>query len=53
VLQKEIKLGAIDERNKEELRKVTRQERLANLRLHQREAQREREVEEGLDITEE
>jgi hypothetical protein len=38
VLWKEIKSKGIDERNKEELRKVRRQERLASLRFQQREA---------------
>jgi hypothetical protein len=42
VLWKEIGSRGTDERKKEELRKVRRQERLASLRLHQREAQRER-----------
>jgi hypothetical protein len=42
VLQKEIGSRGTDERKKEELRKVRRQERLASLRLQQREAQRER-----------
>jgi hypothetical protein len=38
VLRKEIISKGIDERNKEDLRKVRRQERLSNLRLQQREA---------------
>jgi hypothetical protein len=41
VLQKEIRSRGTYERKKEELRKVRRQERLASLRLQQRE-QRER-----------
>jgi hypothetical protein len=42
VLQKEIRSRGIDERKKEELSKVRRQERLASLILQQREAQRGR-----------